>query len=114
MKILNLKNGIRDAAMMENTLEAACTSALANSTFTNYVNFLTEGVSIKGVKKKFLNIPHHAKFLELKAIVVVDMVKVEAAKEDFVVEDLVEAVAEKVVVTVIMALLLMSKGKPFI
>mmetsp|Transcript_16812 Transcript_16812/g.23800 ORF Transcript_16812/g.23800 Transcript_16812/m.23800 type:complete len:255 (+) Transcript_16812:362-1126(+) len=52
MKILNLKNGIRDAAMMENTLEAACTSALANSTFTNYVNFLTEGVSNQRSQKE--------------------------------------------------------------
>ena len=32
MKILNLKNVIRDNAMMENTLEAACTSTPTNRT----------------------------------------------------------------------------------
>ena len=47
MKILNLKNGIRDTAMMENTIEAARTSPSANATFVNYVNFLTEGISNK-------------------------------------------------------------------
>ena len=47
MKILNLKSGIRNDAGLENTIEAARTSATANSSFDNYVNFLTEGITSK-------------------------------------------------------------------
>ena len=47
MKIMNLKSNIRDGAGLENTIEAARTSATANATFDNYVNFLTEGVTSK-------------------------------------------------------------------
>lgn len=52
MKILNLKNGIRDTAMMENTIEAARTSPAANASFEAYVNFLTEGVASKRSRKE--------------------------------------------------------------
>ena len=52
MKILNLKQGIRDGAMMENTIEAARTSSETNRTFENYVNFLTEGVASKRSRKE--------------------------------------------------------------
>ena len=52
MKILNLKNGIRDTAMMENTIEAARTSAAANASFEAYVNFLTEGIASKRSRKE--------------------------------------------------------------
>ena len=45
MKILNLCNGIRDSAMVENTIEAARTSQYANVTFQTYSNFTTEGIS---------------------------------------------------------------------
>ena len=45
MKILNLDNGIRDSAMLENTIEAARTSQYANLTFQAYDNFVIEGVS---------------------------------------------------------------------
>ena len=52
MKILNLKNGIRDTAMMENTIEAARTSPAANASFEAYVNFLTEGIASKRSRKE--------------------------------------------------------------
>ena len=52
MKIMNLKNGIRDTAMMENTIEAARTSPDANKTFEAYVNFLTEGITSKRSRKE--------------------------------------------------------------
>ena len=45
MKIMNLKSNIRDGAGLENIIEAARTSATTNTTFDNYVNFLTEGVT---------------------------------------------------------------------
>lgn len=37
MKILNLRNGIRDSAMLENTIQAARTSQYANLTFQVYM-----------------------------------------------------------------------------
>ena len=45
MKILNLRNGIRDFAMLENTTEATRTPQYANLTLKAYANFVTEGVS---------------------------------------------------------------------
>ena len=45
MKILNLRNGIRDSVMLENTIEAARIPQYANQTFQVYANFVTEGVS---------------------------------------------------------------------
>ena len=45
MKILNLRNGIRDSAMLKNTIEAARTPQYANQTFQVYANFVTEGFS---------------------------------------------------------------------
>ena len=50
MKILDLKNGIRDSAMMENTLEAAHTNAPTNRTFPDYVNFLMEAITSKQIQ----------------------------------------------------------------
>ena len=47
MKIMNLKSNIRDNAGLKNTIEAVRTSATANATFDNYVNFLTECVTSK-------------------------------------------------------------------
>ena len=58
MKIMNLKSNIRDGAGLENTIEAARTSALANSTFDNYVNFLTEGVTSKRGRAETFKINH--------------------------------------------------------
>ena len=37
MKILNLRNGIRDSAMLKNTIQAARTSQYANLTFKVYM-----------------------------------------------------------------------------
>ncbi len=60
MKILNLKNGIRNTAMMmENTIEASRTSTAANASFEAYVNFLTEGIANKRNRKEMFkhNVP---------------------------------------------------------
>ena len=45
MKILNLRNRIRDSSMLENTIETAKTSQYANQTFQSFANVVTEGVS---------------------------------------------------------------------
>ena len=58
MKIMNLKSNIRDGAGLENTIEAAHTSATANVTFDNYVNFLTEGVTSKCRRAETFKINH--------------------------------------------------------
>ena len=45
MKITSLKSSIRDNAGLENKIEAARTSLLANSTFDTYASFLTDGIT---------------------------------------------------------------------
>ena len=58
MKIMNLKSNIRDGAGLENTIEAARTSPIANATFDNYVNFLTEGITSKRGRAETFKISH--------------------------------------------------------
>ena len=58
MKIMNLKANIRDGAGLENTIEAARTSLITNSTFDNYVNFLTEGITSKRGRAETFKISH--------------------------------------------------------
>ena len=58
MKITDLKSNIRDGAGLENTIEAACTSPAANTTFDNYVNFLTEFITSKWGRAETFKISH--------------------------------------------------------
>ena len=58
MKIMSLTANKRNGAGLENTIEAARTSTTANTTFDNYVNFLTEGITSKRGRAETFKISH--------------------------------------------------------
>ena len=65
MKTMSLKLGIRDNSELENTLEVTRTSPLTNSTFDNYINFITEEFTNKRRGQETIKYNH---FIEVSTI----------------------------------------------
>ena len=78
MKILNLRNGPRDYAILKNTIETARTSQYANHTFQAYANLWQKEYQTVLVVKKPSNTMYHSKFLMLNLGIVI---KDESVKE---------------------------------
>ena len=55
MKILNLKGGIRDTIGTEKYYGSGSNRIAANTTFQNYIIFITEGVTSKRSRQEIFN-----------------------------------------------------------